>query len=440
MKMIGLAAMLAASAAMAGEWVPLFDGKTLNGWEGATNGYKAEDGILKCMKAGGGKIVTSKDYADFEMEFEFKLTPGANNGLGIRCKLAGDAAYDGMEIQILDDTSPQYAKLHEYQYHGSIYGVAPAKRGHQKPVGEWNHERVTAVGGKIKVELNGTVITEADLDKIEKTMDGKNHPGLHWPSGRIGFLGHGAELEFRNIRIRELNKDGSASACDTERVRNFCAAAASHLPGTPDNTPPPGFTAQFNGKDLSNWKGLVGNPLSRAKMTKEQLAEAQAKADESMRAHWKVEDGALVFDGKGQSLCTAKNYGDFEMYVTWKIPKNGDSGIYVRGSPQIQIWDPDNPHEVKNGADKGSGALWNNQKGGNRPLVRADKPIGEWNTFFIRMVGEKLTVYLNDQLVLDNVVMENYWDRKQPIFPSEQIELQNHGGPLWFKNVYIREL
>lgn len=440
-KLFCAALMTAAGSVLAGDWQPLFDGKTLNGWEGATNGYMAVDGVLKCMKQGGGKIVTSKDYADFEVEFDFKLTPGANNGLGIRCKLAGDAAYDGMEIQILDDTAAQYAKLHEYQYHGSIYGVVPAKRGHQKPVGEWNHERVMAVGDHIVVELNGTVITEGHLDKIEQTMDGKKHPGLHAPSGRIGFLGHGAELEFKNIRVRELGKDEKPTACiEHTSVRNLCAGEAKHVPGTPDNTPPDGFTAQFNGKDLSNWKGLVANPIQRAKMTPEQLKTAQEKADESMRAHWKVENGELVFDGKGQSLCTAKDYGDFEMYVDWKIPAHGDSGIYLRGSPQIQIWDTENVRESKNGADKGSGALWNNQKSGNRPLVKADNPIGQWNTFFIRMVGDKVTVYLNDKLVLDNVVMENYWDRKQPIFPTGQIELQNHGGPLWFKNVYLREL
>jgi hypothetical protein len=203
-----------------------------------------------------------------------------------------------------------------------------------------------------------------------------------------------------------------------------------------DNTPPEGFTALFNGKDLSGWKGLApksGSPVERAKMTKEQLAAEQKKADERMRAHWKVEDGALVFDGKGDSLCTAKDYGDFEMYVDWKILPKGDSGIYVRGCPQIQIWDPaDNP--------VGSGGLFNNQKHPSKPSVRADKPVGEWNTFYIKMVGDRVTVKLNDTLVVDNVVMENYWERGKPIYPTGQIELQNHGNTLWFKNIYLREL
>jgi hypothetical protein len=200
-----------------------------------------------------------------------------------------------------------------------------------------------------------------------------------------------------------------------------------------DNTPPEGFTALFNGKDLTGWKGLVGDPKSRAKMTPEQLAEAQKKADERMRAHWSVVDGALEFDGRGDSLCTIKDYGDFEMYVDWKIKEKGDSGIYLRGSPQVQIWDPAN-------FGLGSGGLYNNQKNPSKPLVNADNPIGQWNTFKIKMVGERVTVHLNGKLVVDNVILENYWERDKPIYPTGQIELQNHGNTLYFKNIYIREI
>jgi hypothetical protein len=201
-----------------------------------------------------------------------------------------------------------------------------------------------------------------------------------------------------------------------------------------DNVPPEGFTALFNGKDLTGWKGLLAgpndNPILRAKLSEEQLAKAQKEADDDMRAHWKVADGALVFDGKGRSLCTAKDYGDFEMMVDWKILPKGDSGIYLRGSPQVQIWD--NP--------LGSGGLYNNAKNPSNPTKVADKPVKEWNSFRIKMVGEKVSVWLNGELAVDNVVMENYWDRKQPIFPTGQIELQNHGNTLWFKNVYIKDL
>ncbi|MFN0052552.1 MAG: DUF1080 domain-containing protein [Planctomycetales bacterium] len=213
------------------------------------------------------------------------------------------------------------------------------------------------------------------------------------------------------------------------------AAPEAFAAETKDNVPPPGFTALFNGKDLAGWKGLVADPPKRAKMTPDQLKEEQKKADEQMRAHWKVVDGALVYDGKGNSLCTDKDYKNFDLLVDWKIEEKGDSGIYVRGSPQIQIWDPKyNP--------VGSGGLYNNQKPENLsyPLKVADKPIGQWNSFYIRMVGERVTVWLNGELVLPAVVLENYWERDKPIYPSGQIELQHHGDTLHFKNIYVREL
>ncbi len=203
---------------------------------------------------------------------------------------------------------------------------------------------------------------------------------------------------------------------------------------------PEGFESLFNGKDLTGWKGLVGNPKSRAAMSPEELAAAQKAADEEMRAHWSVVDGVLQFDGKGRSLCTEKDYGDFELYVDWKILEGGDSGIYLRGSPQVQIWDTEYPDYFRHGAENGSGSLWNNQKHPRFPLVKADKPVGQWNTFYIRMIGERVTIKLNDQLVADNVVMENIWDRTLPIYPQGQIELQNHGNTLFFRELYVREI
>jgi len=203
------------------------------------------------------------------------------------------------------------------------------------------------------------------------------------------------------------------------------------------NRPPKGFVALFNGRDLTGWKGLVGNPKTRREMSREELAKAQARADEDMRAHWKVVDGAFCFDGKGHSLCTAKDYGDFEMLVDWKIEKGGDSGIYLRGSPQVQIWDTANRNL---GAQVGSGGLYNNKKGASKPLKLADKPVGQWNTFRIIMIGDLVTVYLNDVLVVENVVMENYWERDKPIYPKGQIELQSHDSQLYFRNIFIRKL
>jgi len=203
-----------------------------------------------------------------------------------------------------------------------------------------------------------------------------------------------------------------------------------------DNTPPPGFVALFNGKDLSGWKGLVKDPPARAKMSPAELTEAQAGADDKMRAHWRVDDGTLLFDGKGQNLCTAKDYADFELLVDWKILKDGDSGIYLRGSPQVQIWDP----ALAAAGGVGSGGLYNNKRHPSTPSMHADKPVGQWNTFRIKMIGERVSVWLNGELVVDNVVLENYWERDKPIYPSGQIELQNHGNTLFFKNIYVKEL
>lgn len=202
-----------------------------------------------------------------------------------------------------------------------------------------------------------------------------------------------------------------------------------------------GFVSLFNGKDLTGWKGLVENPIARAKMKPAQLAKAQTKADEQMRKDWKVENGLLVFDGTGyDNLCTEKQYGDFEMYVDWKLDPAGpeaDAGIYLRGTPQVQIWDT---ARVNVGAQVGSGGLYNNQVHPSKPLKVADNKLGDWNTMYIKMVGDRVTVVLNGELVTDDVILENYWDRKQPIFPIEQIELQAHGSKVYYRNVYVKEL
>jgi len=198
-----------------------------------------------------------------------------------------------------------------------------------------------------------------------------------------------------------------------------------------------GFVAIFNGKDLTGWKGLVENPIVRAKMTPKELAKAQAKADEIMRTGWKVENGELIFTGKGENLCTTKPYGDFEMFVDWKIQPDGDAGIYLRGSPQVQIWDTTR-HDV--GAQVGSGGLYNNEVNERIPLKVADNLVGEWNTFRILMQGERVTVYLNGVLVVNNVILENYWDRKIPIFSTEQLELQAHGTLVAYRDIWVREI
>lgn len=198
-----------------------------------------------------------------------------------------------------------------------------------------------------------------------------------------------------------------------------------------------GFVNLFNGNDLTGWKGLVTNPIARSKMTDSALQAAQQVVNGKMKNDWVVKDGLLVFTGHGDNLCTEKKYGDIEMFVDWKITEKGDAGIYLRGSPQVQIWDTSR-REV--GAQVGSGGLYNNQKNISKPLVVADHKIGEWNTFHIIMKGDKVTVYLNGILVTDNIALENYWDRAIPIFSKEQIELQAHGTYVAYRDIFLREL
>mgnify|MGYP005854722285 CR=1 FL=1 len=190
-------------------FVSLFNGRNMDGWQGNKTDYYAEDGqlIVNPKRGGHGNLFTEKEYSDFIFRFEFQLTPGANNGLGVRTPLKGDAAYAGMELQILDNSAPIYDNLKEYQYHGSVYGVIPAKRGFLNPVGDWNYQEVILDGKDIKITLNGQVILEGNIEEASQngTIDGNPHPGLDREKGYIGFLGHGSPLKFKNFRIKDLS-------------------------------------------------------------------------------------------------------------------------------------------------------------------------------------------------------------------------------------------
>ena len=206
------------------------------------------------------------------------------------------------------------------------------------------------------------------------------------------------------------------------------------------NKPPKGFTALFNGKDIDNCVGATEDPKKVAAMPPEERAARDAKMKQGVKDHWKVEDGVLISDGKDPFLSTTRDYGDFEMWVDWKIGKLGDSGIYLRGTPQVQIWDPKDPEKQNLGCAKGSGALWNNKKHERFPLVPADNPVGEWNRMYIRMVGQYVTVELNGKKVVDNVPLENYYDPKSPVYATGPIYLQTHTTETFFRNIFIREI
>ncbi len=448
-------------------FVSLFNGTDLTGWTGDTAIYGVdpkEPGVLQCFpdrKSNGnhGNLITEKEYENFVLRFEFAMPQNGNNGLGIRMPDAQhDAAYFGMcELQLLDDGGSQYYdaaakkdKLKPYQYTGSIYGVVPCLRdnvgkqiwgkdknfagggSYARRPGMWNFEEVKVIGSEIEVYLNGYLITKGDVSKFKgdgDTPDKKAHPGLHNKKGHIGWLGHGHNVKWRNIRIKEL----PAGA----KMGGVCPKAVERCPK--------GFTAYFNGDEAqlaANWKGVTtaekfDNPKVRQAATPEKRAEMQAIADKGMAEHWHVRNGCLFFDGfqGGYSLATKKDYADFEMWCDWRIMSvTGDSGLYLRGSPQVQIWDAHNQWHI------GSGGLYNNQKNPSKALTIADRQVGDWNRFHVIMRGEKVTVWLNGELVVDNVTLENYWDRSKPIFPCEQIELQCHGDPTEWRNIFIREL
>ena len=425
--------------------------------------------VLACQperkeKGDRGNLLTEREYENFILRFEFMMPENGNNGLGIRmADVNKDAAYFGMcELQLLDDGGDRYYdsaakkdKLKPYQYTGSVYGIVPSLRDNKdkqiwgkeknftgggsyvRRPGMWNFEEIRVIGTRIQVILNGYMITDADIKDIKgdgtDTPDGKAHPGLHNMRGRIGWLGHGHNVKWKNIRIKELPDDAKmGQACPCQRMKAPC-----------------GFETYFDGcpsQLKTMWKGVTtdekfDNPIVRQKATPEKRAEMQKKADAQRDAHWSVRNGNLYFDGfkGGYSLATKRDYADFELWADWRIMSiTGDSGLYLRGAPQVQIWDAHNQWHI------GSGGLSNNKYAttGNlsKALKIADRQVGDWNRFHVIMKGEKVSVWLNGELVVDNVTLENYWDRSQKIFPSEQIELQCHGDPIEFKNIFIREL
>ena len=233
------------------------------------------------------------------------------------------------------------------------------------------------------------------------------------------------------------------------RLAPVCAAVALLLVPVdarvvPAADPPAGFTALFNGRDLSGWYGLPHtDPATLAQMSRAQRDSARAEHDAEFRKHWRVDNGELVNDGEGPYAATEKDYGDIELRLEYRTVAKADSGIYLRGTPQVQIWDTTEAGgKWKQGADKGSGGLWNNSPGapGKDPLVHADKPFGEWNSLRIVQAGERTWVWLNGRQTVDGARMENFWDRSRPLPATGPIQLQTHGGEIRWRNVFIREL
>lgn len=312
---------------------------------------------------------------------------------------------------------------------------------------------VAGMGEMILLLRNGAVSTSGDEVQFVE-IDGRRYSHIVDPRTGLGVTSRtratvlapdGATADALASALTVLGVDrGLEAAARFEDATAFLqeqAASgertAAHIDPAPfwrvagnDTAAPEGFEPLFNGRDLGGWRERASDPGSVAAMPADELATTLADANAKAAAHWHVVGGTLVFDGRGDNLCTAEAYGDFELLLDWMIPPGGDSGVYLRGVPQVQIWDhPD-----------GSGGLYNNERGGSRPLVRADRPPGSWNTFRVRMRGDRVHVWLNDQLVVDGVPLENFWDRGGPLPKSGAIELQSHGGPLFFRNIHVRRL
>ncbi len=430
-----LLAMVLGVSSLSAEQVPLFNGKDFTGWgapgETEKNGYVVKDGVIESTPE-CRVLMTDRSYTDYVFEFEFKLGPGANNGLGIHYPGEGDGAYKGMEIQILDNTAEKYKDLKDYQFHGSLYTLAPAKKGHLKPVGEWNKEKVTVNGPEVTVELNGVVILEANLDELNKSHP--DHEGAKRRFGKIAFLGHGDVVSFRNLTIDE--------GVPVKKESWYQPAGKAD-----DALAEQGFTSLFNGKNLHSWK-----------------------VDEGHKGHWIVEEGwILAYDGqseaKDKNLWTKKSFGDVEIVCDWRwagpgkeMPRaildretgaevkdeNGktrsivmqelDSGIYLRGSSksQVNMWNwPVGSGEVYGYRTDGSQPK--EVRAGVTPKATADNAIGEWNRFVITIKGEELTVVLNGKVVIEKA--------KLPGIPAEgPLALQHHGSKLEFANIYVKGL
>jgi hypothetical protein len=263
------------------------------------------------------------------------------------------------------------------------------------------------------------------------------------PGSRLhstGVLTHAARLYFS----KDASMPRTLHHCRYSCTVLIAVAFAVSLAGADEPKPPQGFTALFNGKDLAGWHGMPHfDPFKLAAMPEAERKAQIEKWTEDAKKHWTVEAGELVNDGNGAYLTTDKDYGDIELLVEYKTVPKADSGIYLRVTPQVQIWDyTKEGGKWDLGADKGSGGLWNNSPGapGKDPLVLADKPFGQWNSFRILMVGERVTVYLNDKLVVDHARLENFWDHKKPLMKQAPIQLQTHGGEIRWRNMNIREI
>jgi hypothetical protein len=386
---------------------PLFDQAALLAWDcgpGGEGAFEVREGILASRPGRKGRLFTERQYADFVLSFEFQSESGAACGLALRSPAEGDPAVMGIEIQLgtgmLTDGEPLGG-------HGLVTGLVGARDGYLRGAEKWNRQEIKCEGRRVRSILNGRLIQDLDLNQYPNPEIFLQRPGLLREQGQIGLVARGGRVMLRALTIKEL-------------PRPFLL-----------NMAPEGFRLLFDGRTFRNWQGWVADPPTRATMSVGEQKVSRIQADHVMTRDWEVRDGALIYRGTGfDNLCTRDEFGNFELLVDWQIRAGSDSGIYLRGCPQVQIWD----------RPLGSGGLFNNERHPSRPLMRADRYPGSWNRFRIIMVGERVTVLLNDELVVHNVVMENYWERGRPVYERGPVELQAHETPVAFRNICIREL
>ncbi len=415
MKYLALPALISLAAiGYAEDSRPLFNGKDLTGWTGS--GYAVEDGAITCTPE--GKILaTTGTFSNYILDFDFLLTPGANNGLGIHYPGHGDGAYSGMELQVLDNSAEKYNDLKDYQFHGSLYTLAAAKKEGLKPVGEWNSQQVKVLGAAITVILNGTEILSENLDELEAAHP--KHEGVKRRSGHIAFLGHGDKVSYRNIRILEVAPDAN-----DEGVKK-----AGFEPLTNGNLD--AWKYESNGEN-ENW--FLTNGILKHTGEKGKTSDLWTKED--------YQDFTLVFDwrwfGRGEMKAQPIVLPD----GTDKLGADGekelveieelDSGIYLRGNikSQVNLWN----------WTVGSGEVYGYRtdpkqsaetKAAVTPKRNADKPLGEWNRTMVTVKGQTLSVSMNGETLIENATLN-----EMPA--TGPIGLQHHGQAIDFANIWAK--
>jgi len=388
----------------------LLDGFGLDGWQGLpepVTAFAVEGNEIRVQKGEQGAIFTKDQYQDFVLKFDFLVDSGSECGVALRSPMTTNPIELGPVIQLSGERLKAGRSPLLGAPHGSLIGIQESESPWIRPNSEWNSQEIRCYGRQIVVLVNGRLVLDVNLNRIDDKKALAAYPGVLRDKGAIGLIAYGSELRLKNLEIRELQRPQLL------------------------NTAPEGFINLFNGRTLEGWQGQVEDPVKRREISQGDYKVARVQADDRMHNNWRVRDSELSYVGEGfDNIYTKRDFRDFELTVEWKIEAKADSGVYLRECPQVQIWDE----------QVGSGGLFNNQKHLSTPTRRADRDHGDWNTFRILLLGNRATVWLNDVLVVHNVVMENYWERDKPLYPDGPIGLQAHASEVSFRNIYTRDI